>query len=305
MDVALLIRHRLKALGLEQRALAAAAQVTESYISQLLTRKKSPPIPERTDIYGKMERFLKLPAGKLAKLADHQRTEALKRTLAEPARPLNQEVRDLVLRKCEPRHRNAIRAIFEKEPLGPLERLATQKLLDVAKGVARKELDDEKWLRAMARLSGRSYRQMRVIVLEFLEKDLLNLSAGNCVTFLDPLIESWNIDLETLGMEIVLSHRLVPDKPKKFEFVEREAATPAAEEPGLEAFLRDPLLRGDARDEEIEFLKQLRFTGRRPTSLYYYRELQSLRDPLHFRGASPEKARPAPEKRGRAAREKR
>ncbi len=36
MDVSLLIRHRLKDLGLEQKDLAAAAQVTESYISQLL-----------------------------------------------------------------------------------------------------------------------------------------------------------------------------------------------------------------------------------------------------------------------------
>jgi hypothetical protein len=35
--------------------------------------------------------------------------------------------------------------------------------------------------------------------------------------------------------------------------------------------------------EEIEFLKKLRFNGKRPTPLYYYRELQNLRDPLHFR----------------------
>jgi hypothetical protein len=31
--------------------------------SQLLTRKKAPPAPDRTDIYGKMERLLKLPHG--------------------------------------------------------------------------------------------------------------------------------------------------------------------------------------------------------------------------------------------------
>ena len=63
MDFALLIRHRLKDLGTEQRDLAAAAQVTESYISQLLTGKKAPPAPDRTDIYDKMESFLRLPAG--------------------------------------------------------------------------------------------------------------------------------------------------------------------------------------------------------------------------------------------------
>ncbi len=304
MDLPLLIRHRIKELGIEQRDLAAAAQVTESYISQILTGKKSPPLPKRTDIYGKMERFLKLPEGKLRKLADLQRMEALKRSLAEPPRPLYQEVRELVLRKCEPRNRNAMAAIFEKEPFGTLERLVTQKLVDVVKKVAREGLDDGKWLRAVARSSGRSYRQMRVIVLEFLEKDVFNISAEDCVTFLDPLVESWSIDITTLGMEIVLSRRLVPGEPKKFEFVERQQARPVVEEPGLTAFLKAAPLRGDAGVEEIEFLKRLRFAGKRPTPLYYYRELQNLRDPLHFSGASPGKARAKRGKSGRYLREK-
>jgi hypothetical protein len=38
--------------------------------------------------------------------------------------------------------------------------------------------------------------------------------------------------------------------------------------------------------DEIEFLKKLKFRGKRPTALYYYRELQNLRDPLHFRERS-------------------
>ena len=45
MEISLVIRRRLKEMGLEQRDLARAAQVTESYISQLLTRKKAPPRP--------------------------------------------------------------------------------------------------------------------------------------------------------------------------------------------------------------------------------------------------------------------
>jgi hypothetical protein len=40
---------------------------------------------------------------------------------------------------------------------------------------------------------------------------------------------------------------------------------------------------GGATEGEIEFLKKLRFNGKRPTPLYFYRELQNLRDPLHFR----------------------
>ena len=288
MDFALLIRHRLKDLGTEQRDLAAATQVTESYISQLLTGKKAPPAPDRTDIYDRMESFLRLPAGTLATLADRQRTEALKRRLADPPAPLFKEVRELILRKCEPSKEQPIRAMFEKEPFGALERLVTQKLLDVVKRVTKEELDDENWLRLVARLTDRSYEQMRVIVLEFLEADIFSLSVENCVTFLDPLIESWDIDLATFGMEVILNRRLAPGHPKRFEFVEREPAPPVGEEPGLQAFLQDPSLRGDATAEEIEFLKKLRFTRKRPTPLYYYRELQNLRDPLHFRRVSTE-----------------
>ena len=64
--------------------------------------------------------------------------------------------------------------------------------------------------------------------------------------------------------------------------MEREPVPPVNEEPGLQAFLQDPSLAGDATAQEIEFLKKLKFTRNRPTPLYYYRELQSLRDPLHF-----------------------
>ena len=178
-----------------------------------------------------------------------------------------------------------MRAMFEKEPFGALERLVTQKLLDLAKRVTKQELNDENWLRLVARLTDTSYEEMRVTALDFLETDVFNISPENCVTFLDPLIESWDIDFATFAMEIVLNHRLAPGHPRKFEFVERHPAAPVNEEPGLRAFLQDPSLRGDATAEEIEFLKKLTFTQNRPTSLYYYRELQNLRDPLHFRRA--------------------
>ena len=61
MDVCLVIKRRLDELGLEQKDLAAAAEVTESYISQLLTRKKLPPAPDRTDIYEKIGEVLETP----------------------------------------------------------------------------------------------------------------------------------------------------------------------------------------------------------------------------------------------------
>ena len=286
MDVSLVIKQRLSELGLDQRDLAAAVQVTDSYISQLLTRKKAPPAPARTDIYDRMGEFLKLPAGELSKLAEAQRHVELKKRVAEPPRPLFKECRELVLRKCEPERRTEVRRIFEKEPFGELERLVAQKLLDVAQGVAKEELRSEEWLRLMAQLDGRSYEQMRVAMLEFLDTDVFNISLENCVSFLDPMIDSWDIDLKTFGMEVVLNRRMAPGRLKRFEFVEQPPQPAPGVEPGLEQFLRDASLSGDATGEEIEFLKRLTFTGRRPAALYYYRELQNLRDPLHFTSAA-------------------
>jgi hypothetical protein len=282
VDVSLLIRHRLSELGLDQKDLAIAAQVTESYISQLLARKKAPPAPGRTDIYEKIGLFLKLPGGELSKLADVQRRLELKKKAAEVPGPLFKDCRELILRKCNPDSRGEVRRIFEKDPFGELERLVTQKILDVGQGLAREELRSEGSLRSMAHLSGRSFEQMRVAILEFLDTDIFRVSLESCVSFLDPMIDSWDIDLKTFGMEIVLNRRLASGSLKRYEFVETTVERPFAIEPGFEQFLKDRSLSGDATEEEIEFLKMLRFKRRHPSALYYYRELQNLRDPLHF-----------------------
>src|SRR5258708_1528935 len=259
VDVPFVIRHRLEELGLEQQDLARAARVTDSYISQLLTPKKAPPPPHRPHIHARIHKFLKLPSGELAKLADLQRKEELKRELGDEPAPLFQEVRELILRKCNPERREHVRAIFEKQPFGELERLVTQTLLDVVKRVAKDELENDYWLRMVAQLSGRSYEEMRVVVLELLATDIFHVSAENCVSFLDPLIESWDIDLATFGLEIVLNHSVVAGQAKRFEFVERVAEPPGGEEPGLPEFLHDPSPSGPPTPQELPFPKSLPF----------------------------------------------
>ena len=286
MDVSFAIKQRLAELQLGQKDLAAKAGVTDSYISQLLSAKKLPPAPDRTDIYGKMEKFLNLPGGTLSDLAEHQRIEHLKKNLRDAPTPLFKGVRELILRKCAPEKEKEVRAIFEVRPFGELERLVTQKLLDVAKRIAKEELASDNWLHLVARLSGRTYEEMRVAILEFLDTDIFNISVENCVSFLNPLIDSWDIELATFAVEIVLNKRLAPGNPKKFEFVEREADEFPQGEPGLEEFLENDPFNANATPEEIDFLRRLKFRGKRPTALYYYRELQNLRDPLHFRETS-------------------
>ena len=283
MDVSLAIKQRLDELGLDQRELARAAQVTESYISQLLTRRRLPPAPNRTDIYEKMDKLLKLPRGELAKLAAHQRAQQLKRDLGDEPLPLFGEVRALIIRKCHPARAGAVRAIFEKEPFGELERLVTKTILDLVKRVAKRQLENEHWLRTVAQLSGRDFQDIRVVALEFLDTDILHLSPENCVAFLEPLIESWDIDLPTFELQVFLHPKVSTGSARRFQFLERPLADRRQREPGLSAFLADRSLSGSATPEELEFLAELRFKKGRPTALYYYRELQNLRDPLHFR----------------------
>ena len=282
MDVSFIIRQRLKELRLEQRDLAAAAQVTESYISQLLSRKKAPPAVDRTDLYDKMDAFLEFPRGHLSSMVQAQRHEELKKKLAELPTPLFTEVRELILRKCKPERRGQLREIFEKQAFGELERLVSQTLLGVAKGIVREELKNEKWLRSVGKLRRQSYEEIRGMILEFLDTDVFNVSIEHCSAFLGPIIESWDIDLKTFAVEALLNKRLASARTARFQFVETSGLPPADEEPGLREFLRTPGMSGGASEEEINFLKSLKFVRQGPSALYYYRELQSLRDPLHF-----------------------
>jgi hypothetical protein len=280
MDLSVVIKSRLEELGRDQRGLARAAEVTESYISQLLSRKRPPPAPNRTDIYEKMNAFLELPEGELARLFELQRREQLKRVIGDAPAPLFQEVRALILRKCKRVKAKAVAAIFETAPFGELERLVTQKLVEVAKEVVAGELDNEEWLRAVTQNTGRRYRQLRVLVLEFLDTTPFQVSLDNYVWFLEPLIESWDIDLTTFDLTITMNAELGGGVVKHFGFLEMQKEKPVPE--GFRAFASDPRLSGTATPAELRLLERLELPDRRPTALFYYRALQNLRDPLHF-----------------------
>ncbi len=252
MDASSLIRHRLRELGWEQKDLAAAAQVTESYISQLLARKKAPPAPGRTDIYDRIGAALGLPGGQLSKLAEQQRREEMRRKLSGTPRPLFPECRELILSRCPAGLRNDISRIFAKDPFGEAERMIAKILLDSARDVAPEPLPEDVF--AMA-------EDLRMRCLE-------------------AAVDSWEIDLKTFAVTVVVKSASGAGGVRRFEYAERDLRQSA--EPGLEQFLKDASLSGDATAEEIEFLRGLKFGPRRPTALYFYRELQSLRDPLHF-----------------------
>jgi transcriptional regulator with XRE-family HTH domain len=287
MDFVFVVRQRLEQLGLGQRELADAVEVTESYISQLMGRKKLPPLPNRTDLYDKMSKALGLPREELARLAatEHHRALAEKWKETPPARfgPM----RELILRKCRPARLRQMRAIFEKEPFGEIEKAITRLLITAVRDEARTHARDEGWLRGIAKRGRDTYRQMRVRMIDLLESDPRN-SLGDYSLFLDPLLERWDFDVEEFTLLIELASGTV----RRFGFREESNATDG-EVAGLRKFLRDPTLSASATAEEIDILRRIEFpAGRRPTALFYYRMLQSLRDSLHFTSPSPRQSSP-------------
>jgi transcriptional regulator with XRE-family HTH domain len=278
MDFSFVVRRRLEELGLDQRDLANRAEVTESYISQLLGRKKLPPLPNRTDLYDKMSRVLGLTRDELARLAAIEHHEALDQKWVEPPAPRFGPMRELVLRKCKHARQRQMRDIFEKQPFGELEQLITRTLIEVVRSEARNHADDETWVRSIAKRGRNSYREMRVRMIDLLDSDP-RASIGDFSSFLDPLIAAWDYDLDDFTLEVELPTGGV----RKFAFREEIEET-SEEESGFRKFLKDPNLNSGATPGEIEFLRRMRFpSGGRPTAIFYYRTLQNLRDPLHFK----------------------
>ena len=88
MNLALFTRNRLKQLRLSPRDRARASSMAESNIADLLEPNSLQTASKRIHIHDQLERVLQLPHGQLAKLADLQRREHLKKRLEHPARPL-------------------------------------------------------------------------------------------------------------------------------------------------------------------------------------------------------------------------
>ena len=284
MDFSFVVRRRLEELGLDQRDLANATEVTESYISQLLGRKKLPPLPNRTDLYDKLSRVLGLTREELARLAALEHHEALDQKWLDAPAPRFGPMRELVLRKCRHARQRQMRDIFEKQPFGELEQLITRTLIEVVRSQAREHARDEAWVQSIARTGRSSYREMRVRMFDLLDSDPRG-SIGDFSLFLDPLIKSWDYDLDDFTLEVELANDVI----RRFGFREESGEASGDEEPGLRKFLKDAKLSSGATPDEIEFLRRMRFpAGGRPTALFYYRTLQTLRDPLHFSsGRSP------------------
>ena len=196
------LRRRMQELGKTPEVLADAVDVPVEYINDLISGRRRPPLPGRSDLYDRMTRFLKLARNDLSRCAQAERDATVRRR-----RRLDTRVRQLVLELCEPGTARSL----EGSPTGigagvtgtPLNDLA-QRLLTVAQGSVRRLIEDDVALRLVAAERGSTYVAMRLRVFDFLDSTADTLTAEDFLEFVRPRISMWDIDFSTDIMRIVL-----------------------------------------------------------------------------------------------------
>jgi Fe-S cluster assembly iron-binding protein IscA len=121
-------------------------------------------------------------------------------------------VRERLLELCEPAKARLVnRRLAGKKGNVALEILIAQRLLEIAQGFVRRQLDDEVGIRVAASREGCSHIEMRLRLIDFLDATPDSLTLSDHEVFVRPRIAAWDIDLETHAMRIVLrSHEPEP-----------------------------------------------------------------------------------------------
>jgi len=110
----------------------------------------------------------------------------------------------LLFELCEPRKARLLARQLAKPEGGALEHLIVGRLLEVAQGFVARRLEDEVGMRVAATREGRSYLDMRMRLLEFLDSSPDTITVADCEDFVRNRIVFWDLDLETRAMRIVL-----------------------------------------------------------------------------------------------------
>src|SRR5437879_9215685 len=172
VKVGLLMRRRLRELKRTPRERAAAVQVSETYIADLLAGRRRPPAPGRTDVYERMTKFLRLHRNDLPTCARAERE-----SLGARRRRLHPTVRRALLELGEPVKARTLARRLGNTRGAALELLIAGRLLEVAQGFVRRQLDDEVGIRVAATREGCNYLDVRMRLLDFLDSspDVLTL----------------------------------------------------------------------------------------------------------------------------------
>lgn len=193
-----LIRERLKETGRTSQELARAIELPEAYIEDVLSGDRRPPLPDRTDVYERTTRFLRMGRNELADCATVECKGARDVEAAPPA-----EVRNEMLSLCAPETARALRRRSGRAGEASLIDLF-RRLLDVAQGYARRALTDQIPLRIAATRNGSDYPETRLRVLDFIEASPSTVTRADLAEFLKPKISSWDVDLDTGVLRVIL-----------------------------------------------------------------------------------------------------
>jgi hypothetical protein len=204
-----LLGRRLRELKRTPDELAEAAHVPPGYINDLIAGRRRPPLPGRTDVYERMTPFLKLGRNDLVACA---RAERAGTPDGIPGRP-DERVERLLLALCEPATAARLAERFQEDSTEVLGFI--QRLLDVAQGAVRRTLNDVVALRASAIQRGVPYVELRLRILDFLDATPDSLTPGDVSEFIQPMIGSWDVDLETGVLRVVLRTTEQREKPRR------------------------------------------------------------------------------------------
>jgi len=198
-----LILRRLTELERTPADLADALQVPESYVIDLIAGRRRPPNRDCGDLYDRMTKFLRLHRDELSRLRHTGRAAE-----ANGSRRPQIKVRRLLFELCEPARAHAVnRGLTDRKRSPALEILIARRLLDVAQSFVRRQLDDEVGIRVAAKREGCSHTEVRLRLIDFLDVTPESLTVSDHEVYLRPRIATWDIDLETHAMKIVLRSR--------------------------------------------------------------------------------------------------
>lgn len=195
VTVGVLVRRRLQEISRTAEDLAEAVEVPLEYIEEVIAGTRLP-APGRSDIYERITAFLRLGRNDLLNCVPPEGTPG---RVSGPG----PQVRRLLLALCEPKTAEALER--RRAQHGGAEMMGLcRRLLDVAQGAVRRVLDDHIQLRLAAAECGRTYPDMRLKVLDFLDATPATLTVTALNEFLAPRISRWDVELETGVLRVVL-----------------------------------------------------------------------------------------------------
>jgi transcriptional regulator with XRE-family HTH domain len=215
VSVGELLRRRLKETKRTLEELAEAVEVPPEYVADLISGKRRPPLPGRTDIYERMTRFLGLGRTDLAACATAERASTKAKKAVGPEAAVQRALLDI----CDPNTAKELERRAKKDTAELIDFI--QRLVDVAQASVRRTLDDPIALRLAATKNGTGYIPMRLRVLEFLDATPATLTMADLSNWVLPKIARWEVDFTTGVLRVILKTQDTPEQSRRRPIVGR------------------------------------------------------------------------------------